>query len=392
MELREFLWLIPSAFILSCSILLSILFFTIKSKNRKANIYLGLFLSSIAINIFNDFLVEFQVVHEFGNGFLIIEPFLFILPLLLFYVLQTINHEVRYWHYLLFLPGILHNMLLYFGETLTVISSTTAYEAIVYFLEIILMLYAYRILNDHYKSITNYYSDLENKTLSWIKSIFALNILIHSLNISTFIIDISHLEVLELTIDTIAIAMVCFMIFWLTFNGFTQTEIFQERLFLVSEHNLSLESLYVGDYNKSDLIKDVLLPNISKRQIDELEPIISETDIQQFNEIKKQIWNQELFCNPKLDLRSLAATLNIKEKELSRLINECGKMNFYQFINEFRIKKFKRLMETSKVQQFTLLGLAIESGFRSKSTFYAAFKKFEGMTPKQYEKSIKKSC
>ena len=41
MELREFLWLIPSAFILSCSILLSILFFTIKSKNRKANIYLG---------------------------------------------------------------------------------------------------------------------------------------------------------------------------------------------------------------------------------------------------------------------------------------------------------------------------------------------------------------
>ncbi|MDB2526762.1 helix-turn-helix domain-containing protein, partial [Mariniblastus sp.] len=71
---------------------------------------------------------------------------------------------------------------------------------------------------------------------------------------------------------------------------------------------------------------------------------------------------------------------------------ECGKMNFYQFINEFRIKKFKRLMETSKVQQFTLLGLAIESGFHSKSTFYAAFKKFEGMTPKQYEKSIKKSC
>ena len=125
MELREFLWLIPSAFILSCSILLSILFFTIKSKNRKANIYLGLFLSSIAINISNDFLEKFQIVNEFGTGFLIIEPFLFILPLLLFYVLQTINDKVRYWHYLLFLPGIIHNILLYFGGRSSEFNGTT---------------------------------------------------------------------------------------------------------------------------------------------------------------------------------------------------------------------------------------------------------------------------
>ena len=391
MELREFLWLIPSAFILSCSILLSILFFTIKSKNRKANIYLGLFLSSIAINIFNDFLVEFQIVNEFGNGFLIIEPFLFILPLLLFYVLQTINHKVRYWHYLLFLPGILHNILLYFGGTLTEISGTTTYEAIVYFLEIILMIYAYRILNNHNKSITNYYSDLENKTLTWIKSIFALNILIHSLNISTFIIDISHLEVIELSIDTAALVLASFMIFWLTYNGFSQSEIFQKHLFLVPEHSLSLESLHVGDYNKNAFNDDILIPNVTKRQTDELEPIISETDIQQFNEIKSQIQKQELFTNPKLNLRTLALGLKVKEKELSRLINECGRVNFFQFINEYRIEKFKHLVQSSKFHQFSILGLATEAGFSSKSTFYTAFKKLEGMTPKQYENSIKKS-
>ena len=391
MELREFLWLIPSAFILSCSILLSILFFTIKSKNRKANIYLGLFLSSIAINISNDFLVEFQIVNEFGNGFLIIEPFLFILPLLLFYVLQTINHKVRYWHYLLFLPGILHNILLYFGGTLTEISGTTTYEAIVYFLEIILMIYAYRILNNHNKSITNYYSDLENKTLTWIKSIFALNILIHSLNISTFIIDISHLEVIELSIDTAALVLASFMIFWLTYNGFSQSEIFQKHLFLVPEHSLSLESLHVGDYNKNAFNDDILIPNVTKRQTDELEPIISETDIQHFTEIKKKIEEQELYTNPKLNLRTLAFELGVKEKELSRLVNKCGKINFYQFINEYRIEKFKELIKSPKAHQYTLLGLATQSGFSSKSTFYVAFKKLEGMTPKQYEKSLKKS-
>ena len=56
-----------------------------------------------------------------------------------------------------------------------------------------------------------------------------------------------------------------------------------------------------------------------------------------------------------------------------------------------QIEKFKQLVQSSKFQQFSILGLASEAGFSSKSTFYAAFKKFEGMSPKQYENSIKKS-
>ena len=55
------------------------------------------------------------------------------------------------------------------------------------------------------------------------------------------------------------------------------------------------------------------------------------------------------------------------------------------------LNRFKQLLESPKASQFTLLGLAIKSGFSSKSTFYTAFKKLEGMSPKQYEKSIKKS-
>lgn len=391
MELRELLWLIPSAFILSCSFLLSVLFFTIKSKNRKANIYLSLFLSGIAINIFNDFLEVFQIANEFGTGFLIIEPSLFILPLLLFYVLQTINYKVRYWHYLIFLLGIIHNILLYFGGRSSEFNGTTTYEAVVYFLEIILMIYTYRILNNHNKRITNYYSDIENKTLSWIKSIFALNILIHSLNISTFIIDISHLEVLELTIDTAALVLISFMIFWLTYNGFSQTEIFKQHLFLVSENSTGAGTANLAVAQKisseNEIQKSVYINELTAKE----EPIISEHDIQKFNKIKEQIWNQELFCDPKLDLRSLATAVNIKEKDLSRLINHCGKVNFYQFINEFRIKKFKKLMEASNAHHFTLLGLGIESGFRSKSTFYTAFKKLEGITPKQYQESLNRS-
>ncbi len=48
-----------------------------------------------------------------------------------------------------------------------------------------------------------------------------------------------------------------------------------------------------------------------------------ETNIQKFNEIKDKIEKRELYINPKLNLRSLALELGLKEKELSRLINEC---------------------------------------------------------------------
>jgi len=70
---------------------------------------------------------------------------------------------------------------------------------------------------------------------------------------------------------------------------------------------------------------------------------------------------------------------------LSTIINQEAKTNFYNYINQFRVKEFKRLLQTPKAQQYSILGLAKEAGFNSKSTFYAAFKGIEGMAPKEYQ-------
>ena len=172
---------------------------------------------------------------------------------------------------------------------------------------------------------------------------------------------------------------------------FSQPEIFKQRLFLVTENNVSVGAANLAVTQTIILEKEIQKPVEISKLRDKKEPIISEIDLQQFNEIKEKIQEQELFINPKLNLSALSEVLGVKEKELSRLINECGKVNFYQFINAYRIEKFKQLLESSNAHHFTLLGLATEAGFSSKSTFYTAFKKMVGMTPKQYEKSIKKS-
>ena len=368
-------------FVLSNALMLGLLFFTTKSDNKKANILLGIFLWSNAFQFFKD------ILNEIGYAGLTIEPFLLSLPLLFFYLLITINKKIENWHFLLFIPGIIHNILLHYNGSFFKENAVTKYEAIIYLLEIVLMVYAFKILQNHKEKLTDFYSNLDNKSLTWLKSIFGLNILIHLLSISTFIYDLSHLEIVESSIDTAALGLTAFMIFWIAHKGFSQHEIFRKRLFLAADdEKLNLEE------GQGDILldEDDKLVEVKEQGCAD-ESIKTEQDIRKFTQIKEKIRERELFINPKLNLRSLAKDLDVKEKELSRLINACGNINFYQLINKFRIEKFKQLLESPKASQFTLLGLAIKSGFSSKSTFYTAFKKLEGMSPKQYEKSIKKS-
>ena len=218
-----------------------------------------------------------------------------------------------------------------------------------------------------------------------------MKILMHLFNIVTVFFDLSNVEILELVVENASFGLLVSIIIWIAYNGLSQPQIFRRPLFHKPKNVIKNEISTLVSNQKHIIEKNI------QSAIEELQTIgvkdsnRSESDIQQFNEIKSQIRKQELFTNPKLNLRTLALELGLKEKELSRLINECGKVNFYQFINEYRIEKFKQLVQSSKFQQFSILGLATEAGFSSKSTFYTAFKKLEGMTPKQYEKSIKKS-
>ena len=207
-------------FVFSNALILGLLFLIARSKNKKANVFLGIFLLSIVVNIFNDFIGELPIEDELGISLFIVEPFLLTLPFLFFYLLATINKKIENWHYLLFIPGIIHNVLLHSDGFFLTENTVINYEASIYFLEIVLMIYAFKILQNHEEKLVDFHSDLDNKSLAWLKSIFGLIILIHFLSISTFIFDISHLEIVEYSIDFTALGLTVFMIFWISYNGF----------------------------------------------------------------------------------------------------------------------------------------------------------------------------
>lgn len=90
------------------------------------------------------------------------------------------------------------------------------------------------------------------------------------------------------------------------------------------------------------------------------------------------------YLNSKLLKSELAQLLGVNSPELARLLNENIGMNFFEYVNYYRIKEFVNLAKTEKSKQLTFFGLAQEAGFHSKTTFNKSFKKLMGSSPSEY--------
>jgi TolB-like protein/AraC-like DNA-binding protein len=107
------------------------------------------------------------------------------------------------------------------------------------------------------------------------------------------------------------------------------------------------------------------------------------------NRILQFIDNEKPYLDPQLSLSALAASLQMHPNKLSYLINEESGVNFSEFINRFRMEHFKKIATNPDYGHLTILGLAYESGFNSKTVFNTFFKKAEGTTPAGWIKSAR---
>jgi AraC-like DNA-binding protein len=90
------------------------------------------------------------------------------------------------------------------------------------------------------------------------------------------------------------------------------------------------------------------------------------------------------WLDPELTLSQLAGQTGLTPAQLSALVNTGFGKNFNDFVNEYRVEAVKRRLDEGAAKQFSLLGLAFESGFNSKATFNRAFKKHTGRTPGEF--------
>lgn len=96
------------------------------------------------------------------------------------------------------------------------------------------------------------------------------------------------------------------------------------------------------------------------------------------------IEEEKIFMHSDLSLKSLAKELDTSANNLSWLLNSVYEKTFYEYINEFRVKTFLKKIEAGEHKKQTLLSIAMDAGFNSKSTFNKTFKSLMNDTPSSY--------
>jgi AraC-like DNA-binding protein len=114
---------------------------------------------------------------------------------------------------------------------------------------------------------------------------------------------------------------------------------------------------------------------------------LKETDAEKCAEkLKNYMAEKKPYLNPDLNLPQLAGELNIPSHHLSQVINKNLGQNFFDFINRYRIEEVKSKITHPDYQKYSVLGIAFDAGFNSKSAFNRVFKKITGQTPTQFKK------
>lgn len=212
----------------------------------------------------------------------------------------------------------------------------------------------------HQTDILNEFSNLQEKTLNWMKYWIVIEFI--GFWVSFLIIIAGDMDVVNiLTSFKIISALIITNVFVIGYFGVRQSNIFLDSLSL---NNIKRDEKYKYS-NLTHLETEVLI-----------------------NQLNEKMKTEKLYRNPTLSAAQLADMMNISKHQLSQLINQKASVNFYEYINHYRVEEFKNRVKIGDADKLSLLGLALDCGFNSKSTFNYLFKKYEGVTPSQYRKQV----
>ena len=108
------------------------------------------------------------------------------------------------------------------------------------------------------------------------------------------------------------------------------------------------------------------------------------TELKILSNITEYLEKSESFRNDELRLSDLAEDTGYASNTISMILNIHQEENFYQFVNRYRIDAAKRALSDTERSSESILEIAYDSGFRSKSTFNTVFREITGKTPSQF--------
>ncbi len=209
-----------------------------------------------------------------------------------------------------------------------------------------------KLYKRHLNRVGEVFSYTDNVNLNWLKLlIYGYVVFVLGLIMSNILTDLWS--------DILFNSILFSYIIYSGYNAFVQESIFKEEVDFEPEITVQ-KSDFKNDFFKK--LKQLLLASMEE---------------------------DKLYLDDSLTIHSLAKKLNTNSKYLSQLINKDFNKSFVVFVNEYRIEEAKRLLILDEKKLLSIEGVGYESGFKSKSTFNTAFKKFTGETPTSFLKKVK---
>ena len=230
-------------------------------------------------------------------------------------------------------------------------------------------------LENHARNIGSNFSYTEGISLTWLKTVYILIFVVDILDVITNILsDLIPLFSVQ-TGDNIAYSINVVLIFVIGYYGFKQTLIYPSN---IPDLNLP-ENQTVSEIQAEENVPPT--PKYIKSGLED-----SEAD-HYYASLISIIEKDRLYLDGKLGIKTIADKLGISVNHLSQVINQKSERNFFRFINEYRVEEAKKLLSDQSSQKFTILAIAFDCGFNSKSSFNTIFKAYTGKTPSEFSQS-----
>jgi AraC-like DNA-binding protein len=226
------------------------------------------------------------------------------------------------------------------------------------------LIWGWILIRKYNRYIQNYFSETNQINLQWLRILLISTAICYALNDFTYILDLifhfAPYKVLQLASFMIA----SFFILVLGFFGLRQGNIFTAY-----QVEIDLKKTIIPSNNEKIKKEDELFVNALITYMKENKP----------------------FLNPELTIAALSRELNVSPYYLSDILNNKLNLNFYDFINHYRVEEFKMKLTNPESEKLSFSGIASDCGFNSKATFYRVFKKSTGTSPNEYYKAFSRN-
>jgi len=380
---------------------LAISLLTSKAGSHIANRYLAFLTLVFTIALFDYFLDLTELNQQYIELTVLLWPKEFFYGVLIYFYVREITQPnrviLRRKQWLHFLPAALHVLI-----TWSVLLLSTDFQASMFadnpptsnaysqflwlffnFIETLLSMVhlciylalSFQLLKQHKRRIKQTFSSIEKINLRWLSTLLMGIVCIYFIWVLGAFWPETHW--LDNWFDTfIGVGMVT-LVYTMGYFGLRQPQIFQ-AIHQATEISDTSTQLLISSESET----------LSSPEKYKNSPLTDDVSLAIVDEIQTFMTAQKPYLDSQLSLPQLAESLNVSTHYLSQIINEQLQQNFFDFINSYRIEEAKRRLTSPTDKNHSILTIAMDAGFNSKSSFYNAFKKSMDMTPTQYRKSF----